>query len=85
MIKRKVYERQEGENAPIGLILCPESGREEIELLKLDRDGIMVAEYWTTLPPKAEFESKIQTILAETRERIAQRKLLLPGENASDR
>jgi len=74
------YERREGENAPIGLILCSESGREEIELLKLDRDGIMVAEYWTALPPKAEFEQKIQAILAETRERLAQRNLLLPGE-----
>ena len=72
------YERQEGENAPIGLILCSESGREEIELLKLDRDGILVAEYWTALPPKKEFEQKIQTILAETRERMARRKL--PGE-----
>jgi hypothetical protein len=40
----------------------------------------MVAEYWTTLPPKAEFEKKIQMILAETRERLAQRNLLLPGE-----
>jgi len=74
------YERREGENAPIGLILCSDSGREEIELLKLDRDGIMVAEYWTALPPKAEFEQKIQTILSETRERLAQRNLLLPGE-----
>jgi ribosomal protein S18 acetylase RimI-like enzyme len=37
----------------------------------------MVAEYWTTLPPKAEFEQKIQTILAETRERMAQRNLLM--------
>ena len=74
------YERREDENAPIGLILCSESGREEIELLKLDRDGIMVAEYWTALPPKAEFEQKIQTILSETRERMAQRNLLLPGE-----
>jgi predicted nuclease of restriction endonuclease-like (RecB) superfamily len=71
------YERQEGENAPIGLILCSESGREEIELLQLDRDGIIVAEYWTALPPKKEFEQKIQTILAETRERLAQRNLLL--------
>ena len=70
------YERREGENAPIGIILCSESGREELEFLKLDRDGIMVAEYWTTLPPKAEFEHKIQTILAETRERMAQRNLL---------
>lgn len=78
------YERQDGENAPIGLILCSESGREEIELLKLDRDGIMVAEYWTTLPPKAEFEQKIQTILAETRERMLQRNLLLPGDVVTD-
>jgi len=74
------YERREGENAPVGLILCSESGREEIELLKLDRDGILVAEYWTSLPPKAEFEQKIHDILAETRERLAQRNLLLPGE-----
>ena len=74
------YERREDEEAPVGLILCSESGREEIELLKLDRDGIMVAEYWTALPPKAEFEQKIQAILSETRERLAQRNLLLPGE-----
>jgi len=32
------YERREGENAPIGLILCSENGREELEFLKLDRD-----------------------------------------------
>jgi len=74
------YERREGENAPVGLILCSVSGREEVELLKLDRDGILVAEYWTALPPKAEFEKKIHAILAETRERLAQRNLLLPGE-----
>ncbi|MCL2059706.1 MAG: PDDEXK nuclease domain-containing protein [Oscillospiraceae bacterium] len=71
------YERQESEEAPIGLILCSESGREEIELLQLDRDGILVAEYWTTLPPKAEFEQKIHAILAETRDRLSQRRLLL--------
>jgi len=74
------YERQDGEEAPIGLILCYESGREEIELLQLDRDGILVAEYWTALPPKAEFEQKIHAILAETRERAVQRKLLLSEE-----
>jgi len=74
------YERQEGENEPIGLILCSESGREEVELLEIDKDGIIVAEYWTTLPPKAEFEQKIRMILAETRERLAQRNLLLQGE-----
>jgi predicted nuclease of restriction endonuclease-like (RecB) superfamily len=71
------YQRQEGENEPIGLILCAEgNNREQIELLEMDKDGIMVAEYWTTLPPKAEFRQKIQTILIETRERLEQRKLL---------
>jgi len=70
------YERQDGENEPIGLILCSESGREEIELLEIDKDGIIVAEYWTTLPPKAEMEQKIQRLFVETRERVAQRKLL---------
>ena len=43
------YERKESENEPIGLILCSESGREEVELLEMDKDGILVAEYWTTL------------------------------------
>ena len=76
------YERQEGENEPIGLILCAcGNHREEIELLEMDKDGIMVAEYWTTLPPKKEFEQKIQALLAETRERMAQRNLLLTGES----
>jgi predicted nuclease of restriction endonuclease-like (RecB) superfamily len=78
------YERRDGENAPIGLVLCSESGREEIELLKLDRDGIMVAEYWTTLPPKAEFEYKIHMILAETRERLARRNLTLTEKTRAE-
>jgi len=46
----------------------------------------MVAEYWTKLPPKTELEQKIQTLLAETRERIKQRGLLRnnaeEGQNA---
>ena len=70
------YERLEGENAPIGIILCSETSREQIELLKLDRDGILVAEYWTTLPPKTEFEQKIHAIWEETKERIECKKLL---------
>jgi len=64
------YERQEGENSPVGLILCAESSREQIELLNLDRDGIMVAEYWTELPPKKEFKAKIHALLVESRERL---------------
>ena len=70
------YEKQEGENTPIGLILCAESSREQIELLEMHKDGIMVAEYWTDLPPKKEFEEKIHLLLTEAKERIERKKLL---------
>ncbi|WP_396168808.1 YhcG family protein [Flavobacterium sp.] len=70
------YEKQDGENTPIGLILCAESSREQIELLEMHKDGIMVAEYWTDLPPKKQFEEKIHLLLIEARERIERKKLL---------
>jgi predicted nuclease of restriction endonuclease-like (RecB) superfamily len=74
------YERQAGEEAPIGIILCATASREKIELLELDKAGIAVAEYWTNLPPKAEFERKIKEMLAEARERLERRKSLPSGE-----
>jgi hypothetical protein len=43
------YERQPGEETPIGLILCAESSREQVELLQMHKDGNTVAEYWTEL------------------------------------
>jgi predicted nuclease of restriction endonuclease-like (RecB) superfamily len=64
------YEKQEGENEPIGLILCAESNKEQVELLELHKDGIMVAEYWTALPSKAELEAKVHQLLIEAKERI---------------
>jgi predicted nuclease of restriction endonuclease-like (RecB) superfamily len=70
------YERQPDENEPIGLILCAGDSREQIELLEMDKDGIMVAEYWTELPPKKELEEKIRTLLFKARERLEARKLL---------
>jgi predicted nuclease of restriction endonuclease-like (RecB) superfamily len=70
------YERREGENEPIGLILCAKTNRGQVELLEMDKSGIAVAEYWTAMPPKTELERKIQEILAEVRERLARRKTL---------
>ena len=70
------YERQEGEEAPIGLILCAEASHEQIELLEMHKDGIIVAEYWTELPPKHELEAKLQQALLEAKERIENRRLL---------
>lgn len=68
------YEKQEGENEPIGLILCAESNKEQVELLDMQKDGIMVAEYWTVMPPKAELEAKLHQLLLEARERIDRNK-----------
>ena len=69
------YERQEGEAAPIGLILCTEASREQVELLEMHKDGIVVAEYWTSLPPKHELEARLQVMLRNARERLARREL----------
>lgn len=69
------YEKKEGELPPVGLILCAESSREQIELLEMHKDGIMVAEYWTELPPKKQLEKKIHSILIEAKERIERNKL----------
>lgn len=69
------YEKQEGEESPIGLILCAEASKEQVELLEMHKDGIMVAEYWTELLPKEMLEAKIHTSLVEARERIERKKI----------
>ena len=78
------HERQSDENPPIGLILCTEASRDQIELLEMHKDGIVVAEYWTALPPKAELEAKIREIYREAQERLARRQLAAGGDDDSD-
>ena len=39
------YEKVEGENSPIGLILCADKNEEHIELLQSEKSNIKVAEY----------------------------------------
>jgi predicted nuclease of restriction endonuclease-like (RecB) superfamily len=74
------YERKEWENAPLGLILCTQANRTQIELLEMDKAGIAVAEYWTELPPKDELEKKIKEILIEAKERLERQKSLPKGK-----
>lgn len=77
-------ERESGEEPPIGLILCTEANREQIELLEMHKDGIVVAEYWTALPPKADLENKIREIYREAQERIARRQITTAAAKDSD-
>ena len=74
------YEHGEGEESPIGLILCTVASREQIELLEMRKDGIVVAEYWTALPPKAELQARIQQIYEAAAERVARRELEASSE-----
>ena len=70
------YERQPDEAAPIGLILCAQAGTEQVELMNLQKDNILVAEYWTELPPRELLEQKLHTAMIEIKERLAERKRL---------
>jgi hypothetical protein len=74
------HERHSGEECPIGLILCAQSSREQVELLQMHKDGITVAEYWTELPPKAELEQRLHQALVQARETMARRGVLLEGD-----
>ena len=64
------HERQEGEDPPIGLILCAGKKHEQIELLELDAAGIQVAEYLVQLPPKELLQQKLHRAIALAHERI---------------
>jgi predicted nuclease of restriction endonuclease-like (RecB) superfamily len=63
-------EKRNGENPPIGLILCAGAKHERIELMDLGRDGIRVASYWTQLPPKRELEKRLHRAILLARTRI---------------
>ncbi len=41
----------------------------------MNKDGILVAEYWTELPPKAELQARIQEAYRDAQERMARREL----------
>jgi len=64
------YERRSGEEMPIGLILCGEKNREQIELLQLDRGEIRVAEYLVELPPKGLLEAKLHEAIRLARGQV---------------
>jgi predicted nuclease of restriction endonuclease-like (RecB) superfamily len=69
----KKYEKEKGENDPLGLILCAEGANEQIELLELDKSSIKIAEYLTELPPKELLEKKLHTAIVKSKKLLEQR------------
>ena len=62
------YETVEGENPPIGLILCATKNHEHIELLQLESSNIKVAEYLTKLPDMKLLEQKLHKAIEIARQ-----------------
>jgi len=66
------HEMVEGENPPIGLILCSGKSTEHVELMGLDESNIRVAEYLTKLPDIKLLEAKLRQSIDIAKSRFAE-------------
>ncbi len=64
------YEMMEGENSPVGLILCADAKKEHIELMRLDESNIKVATYLTALPPIKLLQTKLHEAIHIARQQL---------------
>lgn len=64
------YEQVEGENPPIGLILCAGKSDEHVELLQLHKSNIRVADYLTALPSREVLQAKLHQSIQLARQRL---------------
>jgi predicted nuclease of restriction endonuclease-like (RecB) superfamily len=65
------HEKVEGENMPIGLILCTGKSEEHIELMQLNKSNIRVADYLTLLPPQKLLQEKLHKAVEIARQKLA--------------
>lgn len=69
------HETEKGEETPIGMILCAEGSKEQIELLQLEKSGIRVAEYLVELPSKELLQKKLHKVIELEKRRLQIKKL----------
>ena len=69
------YEKAEGEEEPIALILCAEKSQQTIELLELDKGNIRIGQYLTKMPPKDVLEQKLIQAIENAKEQIERKEL----------
>ena len=74
------YEMLEGENRPIGLVLCTGKNEEHIELLHLHESNIRVAEYLTKLPDRKLLERKLQQAVEIAKEKVLHTHMKTPDD-----
>jgi len=68
------HEMVEGENTPIGLILCASKNEEHVELLQLENSNIKVADYLTRLPDLKLLERKLHLAIEIARNKSIESK-----------
>lgn len=67
------YDMAEGENKPVGLILCAGKNEEHVELMHLNESNIRVADYLTKLPERKLIEQKLQQAIEIAQKRLNNR------------
>jgi predicted nuclease of restriction endonuclease-like (RecB) superfamily len=65
------YERRDGEESPLGLILCAGKKEETVRLLDMEGSGIRVASYWTDVLPREQLQRKLHQAVVLARQRLA--------------
>ncbi len=65
------YEKQEGENPPIGLILCTDIKKDYFELLELNKENLRAASYLLEIPDMKALEKKLKERIQASRELFA--------------
>ena len=68
-------ERKDGEEKPIGIILCADKDQEDVEYLELDEASIHVTKYLTKLPPKKLLEEYLHKAITIARASYNQKEL----------
>ena len=63
-------EQMDGEDTPIGLILCTGKNQEHVELLQLPQSNIRVADYLTQLPPREILQAKLHQSIELARSKL---------------
>ena len=67
------YEKAEGEESPVAIILCATKSDMMTELLELGNSGIHVAQYLTNYVPKALLEEKVLSSIRNAKIQLEQR------------
>lgn len=82
------HEQRDGEDPPIGLILCAGNRQETVELLELEKCRIRVATYWTRMLPKQLLRRKLREAMNAAKERFVRKdagnaQLTLPSKRTT--